>query len=169
MVVVVDDEDRENEGDIIFAAERCTPDMINFLAREARGLVCVAAERSHLERLELYPMTHRNTSRLGTAFTVSVDAVEGTTTGISASDRSVTIQKFVDPRTRATELARPGHVFPLQAVAGGVVLTGGGSLLNGVDVLSEIYPTRGSVTASNRRTTKSRIPTTEMSMPIESV
>jgi len=125
MVVVVDDEDRENEGDIIFAAERCTPDMINFLAREARGLVCVAAERSHLERLELYPMTHRNTSRLGTAFTVSIDAVDGTTTGISASDRSVTIQKFVDPRTRATELARPGHVFPLQAVVGGVLKRAG--------------------------------------------
>ena len=125
MVVVVDDEDRENEGDIIFAAERCAPDLINFLAREARGLVCVSAERSHLERLELYPMTHRNTSRHGTAFTVSIDAVEGTTTGISAADRSETIRKFVDPRTRATELARPGHVFPLQAVAGGVLKRAG--------------------------------------------
>jgi 3,4-dihydroxy 2-butanone 4-phosphate synthase/GTP cyclohydrolase II len=125
MVVVVDDEDRENEGDIIFAAERCTPDRVNFLAREARGLVCVSAERQHLERLELYPMTHRNTSRLGTAFTVSVDAIEGTTTGISAADRSETIRRFVDPRTRATELARPGHVFPLQAVAGGVLKRAG--------------------------------------------
>jgi 3,4-dihydroxy 2-butanone 4-phosphate synthase/GTP cyclohydrolase II len=125
MVVVVDDEDRENEGDLIFAAERCTPEMINFLAREARGLVCVSAERAHLERLELYPMTHRNTSRHGTAFTVSIDAVENTTTGISAADRSETILKFADPRTRATELARPGHVFPLQAVAGGVLKRAG--------------------------------------------
>ena len=125
MVVVVDDEDRENEGDIIFAAEKCAPDLINFLAREARGLVCVSAEQAHLERLELYPMTHRNTSRHGTAFTVSIDAVEGTTTGISAADRSETIRRFVDPRTRATELARPGHVFPLQAVAGGVLKRAG--------------------------------------------
>ncbi len=121
MVVVVDDEERENEGDVIFAAEKTTPELVNFLAREARGLVCVAAEREHLERLELFPMTPRNTSRLGTAFTVSIDAVEGTTTGISAADRAETIRRFVDPATVAEDLARPGHVFPLQAAPGGVL------------------------------------------------
>ena len=121
MVIVVDDAERENEGDIIFAAEKVTPELVNFLAREARGLVCVSAEREHLERLELYPMVHRNTARLGTAFTVSIDAVKGTSTGISAGDRAETIQQFVDPRTRPEDLARPGHVFPLQAARGGVL------------------------------------------------
>lgn len=125
MVVVVDDAERENEGDLIFAAERVTPELVNFLAKHARGLVCVAAERDHLERLELHPMVHRNTARLGTAFTVSIDAIEGTSTGISASDRAVTIRRFVDPSTRPDQLARPGHVFPLQAVRGGVLKRAG--------------------------------------------
>ncbi|HKK70036.1 MAG TPA: bifunctional 3,4-dihydroxy-2-butanone-4-phosphate synthase/GTP cyclohydrolase II [Candidatus Krumholzibacteria bacterium] len=125
MVIVVDDAERENEGDVIFAAERVTPDHVNFLAKEARGLVCVAAEREHLERLELHPMVHRNTSRLGTAFTVSIDAVEGTSTGISAGDRAETIRQFVDPRTTPDKLARPGHVFPLQAARGGVLTRAG--------------------------------------------
>jgi 3,4-dihydroxy 2-butanone 4-phosphate synthase / GTP cyclohydrolase II len=125
MIIVVDDEERENEGDVIFAAERVTPEKINFLAKEARGLVCVAAGQSHLERLELYPMTHRNTSRLGTRFTVSIDAVHGTTTGISAGDRSLTIQRFADESSGPNEFARPGHVFPLQAVEGGVLKRAG--------------------------------------------
>ena len=125
MVIVVDDAERENEGDIIFAAEKVTPEHINFLAREARGLVCVAAERDHLERLELHPMVPRNTARLGTAFTVSIDAAVGITTGISASDRAETIRQFVDPRTRPDDLARPGHVFPLRAVRGGVLTRAG--------------------------------------------
>ena len=125
MVIVVDDAARENEGDIIFAAEKITPELVNLLAKEARGLVCVAAERDHLERLELHPMVHRNTARLGTAFTVSIDALEGVTTGISASDRAETIRQFVDPRTRPDQLARPGHVFPLQAVRGGVLKRAG--------------------------------------------
>lgn len=125
MVVVVDDAERENEGDIIFAAEKVTPELVNFLAKHARGLVCVAAERDHLERLELHPMVHRNTARLGTAFTVSIDALDGVTTGISAGDRAETIRQFVDPRTRSEQLARPGHVFPLQAVRGGVLKRAG--------------------------------------------
>jgi len=121
MVVVVDDEDRENEGDVIFAAEKTTPQAINFLAKHARGLVCVAAYGDHLERLELEPMVQRNTAQLGTNFTVSIDAVRGTTTGISAADRSETIRQFVDPSTEADDLARPGHVFPLRAQEGGVL------------------------------------------------
>lgn len=125
MVIVVDDAERENEGDIIFGAETVTPELVNFLAKHARGLVCVAAERDHLERLELHPMVHRNTARLGTAFTVSIDALEGVTTGISAGDRAETIRQFVDPRTRPEQLARPGHVFPLQAVRGGVLKRAG--------------------------------------------
>ena len=125
MVIVVDDEERENEGDIIFSAEKTTPELVNFLAKEARGLVCVSAERSHLERLELYPMAPRNTSRLGTAFTVSIDAVRGTTTGISAGDRAETIRQFVARDTRPEDLARPGHIFPLQAAAGGVLKRAG--------------------------------------------
>ncbi len=125
MVVVVDDEDRENEGDVIFAAETVTPESINFLAKHARGLVCVAAEIEHLQRLDLKPMVHRNTSRLGTNFTESIDAVEGTTTGISAADRAITIQSFVNRATKPEELARPGHVFPLEAQAGGVLQRAG--------------------------------------------
>jgi len=125
MAIVVDDAERENEGDVIFAADKTTPELINFLAKEARGLVCISAERDHLERLELYPMVHRNTSRHGTAFTVSIDAVEGTTTGISAADRAETIRQFVDKATHPDKLARPGHVFPLQAARGGVLTRAG--------------------------------------------
>jgi 3,4-dihydroxy 2-butanone 4-phosphate synthase/GTP cyclohydrolase II len=125
MVVVVDDEDRENEGDLILAAEKVTPEAINFLAKHARGLICVSATAEHLQRLDLHPMVQRNTARLGTRFTVSIDAVEGTTTGISASDRALTIQKFMDPATRPEDLARPGHVFPMQAQDGGVLTRAG--------------------------------------------
>lgn len=125
MVVVVDDEDRENEGDLIVAAEKVTPDIINFMAIHARGLICVAAEQHHMERLELFPMVSRNTARLGTRFTVSIDAVRGTTTGISAADRAETIRQFIDPGTKPDDLARPGHVFPLQAVDGGVLQRAG--------------------------------------------
>ncbi len=125
MIIVVDDEERENEGDVIFAAEKVSAEKINFLAKEARGLVCVAAEQSHLERLELYPMAHRNTSRLGTRFTVSIDAAEGTTTGISAADRALTIARFAAADSGPNDFARPGHVFPLQAVRGGVLKRAG--------------------------------------------
>jgi 3,4-dihydroxy 2-butanone 4-phosphate synthase/GTP cyclohydrolase II len=125
MVIVVDDEDRENEGDVIFAAEKVTPDAINFLSKHARGLICVAATAEHLDRLGLHPMVQRNTSRLGTRFTVSIDAAQGTTTGISAADRSVTIAKFIAPDTQPEDLARPGHVFPLQAQDGGVLQRAG--------------------------------------------
>lgn len=121
MVIVVDDETRENEGDLIMAAEKVTPQDINFISREGRGLICVPMTGDQLDELGLHPMVQRNTSRMRTAFAVSVDAVQGTTTGISAHDRATTIRALADPATRAEDLARPGHVFPLRASDGGVL------------------------------------------------
>jgi len=125
MVIVVDDVDRENEGDLICAAEKATPELINFMARFGRGLICVPMEEERLAALELQPMVHVNTAKLGTPFTVSVDAIEGTSTGISAYDRAQTIRTLLDPSTRPADLARPGHVFPLAAKAGGVLRRAG--------------------------------------------
>lgn len=125
MVVVVDDADRENEGDLVLAANKVSPQDINFMVKHARGLVCLAAMPDRLEALDLAPMVHRNTARLGTRFTVSIDAVRNTTTGISAGDRAETIQQFMDPQTKPEDLARPGHIFPLQAQEGGVLARAG--------------------------------------------
>jgi len=125
MVIVVDDETRENEGDLIMAAEKATPEDINFISREGRGLICVPMTGDRLDELELHPMVARNTSRMRTAFAVSVDAVLGTTTGISAHDRAATIRALADPATRSHDLARPGHIFPLRAVDGGVLRRAG--------------------------------------------
>lgn len=125
MVIVVDDADRENEGDMIFAAEKVTPEVINFVSKYARGLVCVPMTRERIEQLDLSPMVKVNTAKLGTRFTVSVDAVYNTTTGISAHDRAQTIKTLIDPKTRAEDLARPGHVFPIQAQDGGVLSRAG--------------------------------------------
>jgi 3,4-dihydroxy 2-butanone 4-phosphate synthase/GTP cyclohydrolase II len=125
MVIVVDDEDRENEGDIIMAAEKITPEAVNFIARHARGLICVPLEGERLDELRLAPMVQDNTAKMGTPFAVSVDAVHGTTTGISAYDRAVTIRALVDPRTKPEDLARPGHIFPLRAARGGVLRRSG--------------------------------------------
>src|ERR1051326_3452862 len=111
MLVVVDDEDRENEGDLTLAAEKVTPEAINFMAREGRGLVCLAMSEERLDYLRLGPMSAENTSNFGTAFTESSDAREGVTTGISAFDRARTIQVAIDPATPPADLARPGHVF----------------------------------------------------------
>ncbi|MBN1213717.1 MAG: bifunctional 3,4-dihydroxy-2-butanone-4-phosphate synthase/GTP cyclohydrolase II [candidate division Zixibacteria bacterium] len=124
-IVVVDDEDRENEGDLIMAAEKATPEAINFFATHGRGLVCVPMTGERIEQLKLHPMVEVNTARLGTRFTVSVDALEGTTTGISAFDRAVTIQKLVADDTRPEDLGRPGHIFPLRALDGGVLSRAG--------------------------------------------
>jgi len=124
-VVVVDDEDRENEGDLIMPASRITPEAVNFLAKYGRGLICVAMQSDRIKELELHPMTDRNTARLGTRFLISVDALKGTTTGISASDRAITIQALVDEETVPDDLARPGHVFPLEALPGGVLKRAG--------------------------------------------
>lgn len=125
MVVVVDDEDRENEGDLTLAAEFVTPEAINFMARFGRGLICLTLTEERADYLRLGPMTQDNTSRFGTAFTESVEAREGVTTGISAADRSHTIRVAIDPRSTANDLARPGHVFPLRARKGGVLVRAG--------------------------------------------
>lgn len=125
LVIVVDDEDRENEGDLIAAAEMVTPEIINFMALHGRGLVCLPATPERLRELELEMMVGSNTALHGTPFTVSIDAVEDTTTGISAQDRAVTIRRFVDPDARAPDFARPGHVVPLSARPGGVLRRAG--------------------------------------------
>jgi 3,4-dihydroxy 2-butanone 4-phosphate synthase/GTP cyclohydrolase II len=121
MVVVVDDEDRENEGDLTIAAQFATPDAINFMATHARGLVCLCLTEDRADELALRPMTERNEAPLGTAFTVSIEAREGVTTGISAADRSRTIQVAIHPGSTAHDLVQPGHVFPLRARRGGVL------------------------------------------------
>ena len=125
ILVIVDDEDRENEGDFVAAAERVKPDTINFMAKHGRGLICVGMTGDLLDRLNLHPMVEDNTSKLGTSFTVSVDAAHDTTTGISAHDRAQTIRVLIDPASRPEDLARPGHVFPLRASDGGVLCRAG--------------------------------------------
>jgi len=125
MVVVLDDEKRVNEGDVVCAAETITPAQVNFIITEARGLLCVPMSGERLKRLGLDPMVQENTAPMGTSFTVSVDAVRGTTTGISAQDRAITIRALADDTTRPVDLARPGHVFPLRAVEGGVLRRAG--------------------------------------------
>src|SRR6478736_4644284 len=124
-VVVVDDEDRENEGDLVLAAEKVTPEAINFMAREGRGLICLALTEERCEQLELPPMVEENTSSFGTAFTVSIEARGRTTTGISAADRAATVRVAIDPATKPSDLLRPGHMFPLRAQPGGVLKRAG--------------------------------------------
>ncbi len=125
MVILIDDEDRENEGDLVLAAEKTTPDAINFMAKYGRGLICLAVTPDHAEALELTPMVAKNTAPLGTAFTVSIDARDGVTTGISAQDRAVTILKAIHPDSRPSDLVKPGHIFPLRADHGGVLKRAG--------------------------------------------
>ena len=125
MVIVVDDENRENEGDFIIAAQKCDAEAVNFMALEGRGLICLSMEREALERLDIHEMVPRNTSLHETAFMVSIDAIEGVSTGISAHDRARTIAVAIDPASEASDLARPGHIFPLAAKAGGVLLRTG--------------------------------------------
>ena len=125
MIVLVDDEDRENEGDLAMAAEKITPDAINFMAKYGRGLICLPLTEDRCEELNLPLMSPINTSVHGTAFTEAIDARVGVTTGISASDRAITILTAIDPKTRPQDLARPGHVFPLRARKGGVLVRAG--------------------------------------------
>ena len=125
MLIVVDDEDRENEGDLTLAAEFVTPEAINFMARFGRGLICLTLTEERADHLNLPPMTQQNSSRFGTAFTETIEAREGVTTGISAADRSHTIRTAIDPRSTASSLARPGHIFPLRARKGGVLVRAG--------------------------------------------
>jgi len=125
MVILVDDEDRENEGDLCMAAEKVTPEAINFMAKYGRGLICLSLTPERTEELRLPMMTDDNTSSFGTAFTVSIEAKKGVTTGISAADRSTTILTAINPATKAEDIARPGHIFPLRAKPGGVLQRAG--------------------------------------------
>ena len=124
-VIVVDDEDRENEGDLCMAAEHVTPEAVNFMAREGRGLICVSLTEERCDELDLHPMVEQNTSNYGTAFTVSVEARGKTTTGISVADRAATVRTLIDPKTKPYDLLRPGHTFPLRAKKGGVLKRAG--------------------------------------------
>ncbi|MEO5844246.1 MAG: bifunctional 3,4-dihydroxy-2-butanone-4-phosphate synthase/GTP cyclohydrolase II [Caldimonas sp.] len=125
MVILVDEEDRENEGDLVLAADHVTPEAINFMARFARGLICLTLTRERCERLQLPPMTARNGAQHGTAFTVSIEAASGVTTGISAADRARTVQAAVRRDAKASDLVQPGHIFPLLAQDGGVLMRAG--------------------------------------------
>jgi len=141
MVILVDDEDRENEGDLCMAAEKVTPEAINFMAKYGRGLICLSLTPDRIDELKLPMMTDDNTSSFGTAFTVSIEAKKGVTTGISAADRATTILTAINPAMRADDLARPGHVFPLRAKPGGV-LQRAGQTEGSVDLarLAGLYP-----------------------------
>jgi 3,4-dihydroxy 2-butanone 4-phosphate synthase/GTP cyclohydrolase II len=125
MVILVDEEDRENEGDLVLAADHVTPEAVNFMAKYGRGLICLTLTREHCQRLQLPPMAARNGTKHGTAFTVSIEAAEGVTTGISAADRAHTIRTAVARDARPSDLVQPGHVFPLQAQDGGVLMRAG--------------------------------------------
>ena len=160
MVVVVDDEDRENEGDFIIAAQHTTPEVINFMSKEGRGLICAALTEERCIELQLEPMVTSNTSLHETAFTVSVDLIgQGTTTGISAQDRAKTIQALVNPLTKASELGRPGHIFPLRAKAGGVLRrTGHTEAAVDLSRLAGLEPAGVLVEVMNEDGTMARLP-----------
>ena len=159
MIIIVDDEDRENEGDLVCAAEKATPEMINFMARHARGLICLPLTEERCDELHLTTQVADNTSFLGTAFTVSIDARRGVTTGISVSDRATTIQVAVDPQTRPQDLARPGHIFPLRAKKGGVLVRPGQTEAS-VDIarIAGLYPAGVICEIMNEDGTMSRLP-----------
>ena len=159
MIIIVDDEDRENEGDLVCAAEKATPEIINFMARHARGLICLPLTEERCDELHLTTQVADNTSFLGTAFTVSVDARKGITTGISAADRATTIQVAVDPQTRPQDLARPGHVFPLRAKKGGVLVRPGQTEAS-VDIarIADLYPAGVICEIMNEDGTMARLP-----------
>src|SRR2546430_12223275 len=159
MIIVVDDEDRENEGDLVCAAEKVTPEIINFMARHARGLICLPLTEERCDELNLPPQVAENTSSLGTAFTVSIEARRGVTTGISAADRAMTILTAVDQRTKPQDLARPGHVFPLRAKRGGVLVRPGQTEA-AVDVarIAGLYPAGVICEIMNEDGTMARLP-----------
>lgn len=159
MVILVDDEDRENEGDLVMAAEKVTPEAINFMATHGRGLICLTLSPERVEELQLPPMVAENTAPFGTAFTVSIDARRGITTGISVKDRAVTILTAVDPKTKPSDLARPGHVFPLRADKGGV-LKRAGQTEGSVDLarLAELQPAGVLCEIMNEDGTMARVP-----------
>ncbi|MCC6132277.1 MAG: bifunctional 3,4-dihydroxy-2-butanone-4-phosphate synthase/GTP cyclohydrolase II [Acidobacteria bacterium] len=158
-VIIVDDEDRENEGDLCMAAEHTTADAINFMAREGRGLICVPLTEERCADLDLHPMVEQNTSNYGTAFTVSVEARGKTTTGISASDRAATVRTLVDPKAKPYDLLRPGHIFPLRARRGGVLKRAGQTEAS-VDLakIAGLYPGAVICEILNEDGTMARVP-----------
>ncbi len=163
MIIIVDDESRENEGDLVCAAEKVTPDIINFMATHARGLICMPLTEERCDELHLTMQVADNTSFLGTAFTVSIEARKGVTTGISASDRATTILTAVDPKTRPQDLARPGHIFPLRARTGGVLMRPGQTEAS-VDMarIAGLYPAGVVCEIMNPDGTMARLPQLEV-------
>ena len=159
MVIIVDDEDRENEGDLAMAAEMITPEAVNFMATEGRGLICVPMMAQRLDQLRIPIMVYENTARLSTAFTVSVDVLKGATTGISVHDRAATIRALVDPGTLAEDLGRPGHIFPLRYMEGGVLVRAGQTEAS-VDLarLAGLYPAGVICEIMNEDGTMARMP-----------
>ncbi|HUQ32948.1 MAG TPA: 3,4-dihydroxy-2-butanone-4-phosphate synthase [Pyrinomonadaceae bacterium] len=162
MIIIVDDENRENEGDLVCAAEKVTPEIINFMATHARGLICMPLTEERCDELHLTMQVADNTSFLGTAFTVSIEARKGVTTGISAADRATTILTAVDPKTRPQDLARPGHIFPLRARTGGVLVRPGQTEAS-VDMsrIAELYPAGVICEIMNPDGTMARLPQLE--------
>ena len=162
MIIIVDDEDRENEGDLVCAAEKVTPEIINFMARHARGLICLPLTEERCDQLHLTTQVAENTSFLGTAFTVSIDARRGITTGISAADRATTVLVAVDPKSRPQDLCRPGHIFPLRAKNGGVLVRPGQTEAS-VDIarIAGLYPAGVICEIMNEDGTMSRMPELE--------
>ncbi|HEX9699456.1 MAG TPA: bifunctional 3,4-dihydroxy-2-butanone-4-phosphate synthase/GTP cyclohydrolase II [Acidobacteriota bacterium] len=159
MVIVVDDEDRENEGDLTIAAEKVTPEIINFMARHGRGLVCLPMTQERLDQLEIPLMVSDNSSKFNTAFCVSIEAKKNVTTGISAADRAATVKAAIDPATKARDLARPGHMFPLRAEPGGV-LRRAGQTEAAVDLarIAGLYPAGVICEVMNEDGTMARVP-----------
>ena len=159
MVIIVDDEDRENEGDLVMAAEKITPEAINFMAKYGRGLICLPATAKRLNELNLYSMVMDSTAHLSTAYTVSIDARDKTSTGISAYDRAHTVLTFINPETKPDDLMRPGHVFPLKARAGGVLVRAGHTEA-AVDLarLAGLYPAGVICEIMNNDGTMARVP-----------
>jgi len=159
MVVIVDDEDRENEGDLAMAAEMITPEAVNFMASEGRGLICVPMMAQRLDQLRIPMMVYENTARLSTAFTVSVDVLKDATTGISVQDRAATIKALVEPSTMAEDLGRPGHIFPLRYMEGGVLVRAGQTEAS-VDLarLAGLYPAGVICEIMNEDGTMARMP-----------
>ena len=159
MIVLVDDEDRENEGDLTLAAEKVTPELINFMAKYGRGLICLTMTEERIDQLRLGPMSPENTSNFGTAFCEAFDARDGVSTGISAYDRSHSIKVAIDPATRPSDLARPGHVFPLRARRGGVLVRAG-QTEGSVDLarLAGLVPLESFCEIMNEDGTMARVP-----------
>ena len=162
MIIIVDDEDRENEGDLVCAAEKVTPEVINFMITHARGLICLPLTEERCDELQLLPQTADNTSSMGTAFTISIEGRTGVTTGISAADRARTILTAVNPSSKPTDLARPGHIFPLRAKKGGVLVRVGQTEAS-VDIarIAGCYPAGVVCEIMNDDGTMSRLPELE--------